>query len=1735
MHGIDHSYFHKYLCLGTHYVVAGHTEDQYCADDLQLRDVRRELHRYLLEQGFEAVVFFDEMMKIYCFDERSFQIVLNGKPTGNDENWHSRMKSRRPGSRRTPADEHNQANMHPPTERLNLGNISDDTAWNQLLALLTTTDYRVALVLNSTNAFQFHLPQVVLQLLQELSSYRTKNHSVVIYLFRETDLANMDASVGHGDGVWDRMYETILRRCIDSETAETNRLISLRTPNAAEIRNLLNHFRLQLREDISVPINPMEINELALAFADVCGRKDWGLQELLMRFENFAQQNPGTEISMANWKTVAEDEGHIGPIEQLEQLVGMDELKEKIRSMRASALNTMTDVAAMPAFSSRFTSFDIPQSTMGHRLNIQLRGGPGTGKTTVARLMGEIYKELGLLPQGHLVETSAADLVSPHVGETSSLVRSKVQEAMGGVLFIDEAYQLLSSAHSREAIDQLVADMSRYEGQFAVVVAGYPDQIEALIQYNDGLSRRFPTIYTLPDYTGSQMRQILERFLERKSRDSNRRFSFSDELLTQLDNFCDNWVDGRNTSSWGNAGEAQNLLEDMISIHDRRQEAFPAEKDDILDVTDIPGKLRDYLKPRSQKLEEAMEKIEDMIGLANVKAFLRQLARNIQMGSEERAPGNYIFHGPPGTGKTYTARMMGEMLRLLGVLKRGHLVECQGGKLELHSQSPDETSGRNDRSQENDLDTVVRNARGGVLFIDEAHQMRPEIVRALVPIIEAPDFHSDTAVVLAGYTLEINQMLAIDSGLNRRFPQNHRIRFDHYTAEELTAILKQMAEAAGENPTQPYLDRSQIALDNYLSLHACDDFGNAGYIRDNYLPDSVAARTNRLTAIVAGDKNAIPTREQIDGSELHEDDFRKLTEYDIPHSMESFAGPVGMPPPKQSGAERMFKELYGKQEIVEYAEFRKNSTTESHFTDEAGSVGLNFSISGPLGSGRHTVCRALHELWREMKLLTGMAPHFTNETELVSGYVSSTSGQAKAVIERNLGSTLVIENPSSMLPKGHDGSFSFGPEALNVIAGAMQQYAGQISFVLLDTVDGLKRLFREYPGMKSSLTREFVLDDLNADDMLKLFRLKTKDSFLLSGRLADENAMHDFMVNWVTHRGGLGDSLTSWGNGREIDTLCRELKEGWKAKYPNGIPKREKRTYFDENNHERSYTVNLREIDESLLPKRLTKYFRPSSEIAETALNKLRNITGLQRVRDAVENIERRIYWTDPNDVTPGLYCFVGNPGVGKTMVAKLMGGILKAAHVLEIGHVVERTARQIAEDYTNFEKTLKLARGGVLFIDEAHQLRENAAGNEVIKRLLTALEDTEIIKETCIILAGYYAEMSQMLMMDSGLQSRFGADDSILVFEDYSPDELLTILQQMASKPAEYPQIGTKDPLEPDQGYLNTTIKVFRTICAKHDPNFGNARFVRNFLHDSLNRHLERLDKEYGRTEPLPEGVRNQLTEEDIPKKYLNALRRRAAELHYQYMSTSAQLGVTNDNYNQVVKKAAQSAVFLAIEYEGGKKGSGSGTLISTDGYILTVNHNIENEEVGIAREIRAKLYTPGAVGGDYRWMDCEILSSRVKDCDMALLKLRGTNFPAAPLRPADIPVDNTEEIFMIGYPLGGVLAGNDTEGLRYSQSSGRISSIQEYGNVERCYADIKGLHGDSGAGVYSKCDGRIIGVFTGSIIPDLNRSLDELNFFYPIRFFWSRFPIRKPVPIAKQKTQPEEELENEINEEEN
>lgn len=1442
----NNSYFDRELCINGHYIITGNVNDRFCGDTLEMTDILPALHRYLrYEQDFEAVFFLDTENMLFCLDEQSFDILTGADPArrpaapppGSTGGTGGEISSTGPlgGCRRRRTAVSNTAVQGSApgaggNRPLNLGRMSLEAAWQQVSAVMKQAEYRCALVISNANRMQGGEGTLL-----ELSSFYNTNHSIVIYLFRETNLHNIRD--------WTTFARNVILPRIAATDPQSNRVISLRTPNSLEVQNLLNYIRFN--SEAPVLLEPGDIPPLSRILAASCSRKKWGLVNLYNRLIRYAMDHPGSRLSLDSWRDFTEEHHYLSPMEELEAMVGQEQLKERLRGWVALQQREIGP-RPEPISSSRFAPLPSGRQRLGQELNILLKGSAGTGKSTIARIMGRFYYELGLLPQGQLVECSGADLISGYVGHTAEQMRQHVQEAMGGVLFIDEAYALMSNQHGQEAINQLVNDMSTYEGQFAVVLAGYPRQIDELMSTNDGLASRFPNKYTLEDYTPEQMQDI---FRQMAASGDQGQITFSPGLEERMDDFFHAWVGGKGRN-WGNAREAANLLVEMRKLCSLRETAqnLPG-PGSCLTEEDIPEALRHCLAPRSRNLEDALARIDAMIGLDGIKQFLRNLTRQILIDGGGGAPGNFIFSGPPGTGKTTVAREMGDLLGLLGILRRqtNNVTECRAADL------------LNGSVQFNE---AVDEARGGVFFLDEAHQLAQNaegraIIRALVPLVEDPEIRADTCFICAGYTVEMRNFLAADSGLARRFPTQNRIRFNDYTADELVQILEKMAQEQGQKPNSGYLARSRAALEKYMERRPVN-FGNGGFIRDTYLPGSIAARTRRLNQRMTGSDQAVPTPEQLAG--LTEQDRRELTEYDLPDIFARLAGPVGRRPPRSRDAWGRVEALLGKEEIVSFARARAFGGENQEFYDVDAPTGLHYAIVGPSGSGRHTAIRTLAALWKQLGLLERDDVLCAGKGDLEAGYVGQTAIKTRDVIERAVGGTLVVEYPSSMLPRsGADNTF--GVDALGEISAAMGAHYDDMSVVLIDTPEGLEALTKAQPALRSQLVRVFTLEDLTPEQMLTIFREKTADSMFFDPEL--EELLPDFFLNWVSDRGGLGDASRSWGNGAETDQLINDLKINWRNA---GGETREKTVSEDG----QSYRIALRRITAEMIPAPLMRYLKRTSVVSEQAMQELDALPGLARVKSSLRGVERRIRRLGKAGSKPGCYLYLGNPGVGKTAVARLMGGVLRAAGVLRQGHLIERTARQIGDQIREFESILKLAKHGILFIDEAHQLAEpgNYWGGEVIKRLLTVLEDDTVTDVTCIILAGYPQQMLRLLQQDEGLASRFDSEDSMILFEDYTVDELMQVMDYMCARADRITNIGADRPLRTDSDYRLRTREVFNGVLVRGDRNFGNARFVRTYLHDSLNAQLERFDREYGEDDP-PADVLDLLTGSDIPAKF--------------------------------------------------------------------------------------------------------------------------------------------------------------------------------------------------------------------------------------------------------------------------
>lgn len=205
-------------------------------------------------------------------------------------------------------------------------------------------------------------------------------------------------------------------------------------------------------------------------------------------------------------------------------------------------------------------------------LHMIFEGNPGTGKTTVARLMGRLFKAVGTLKRGHLVEVGRSDLVGAVVGETAIKTQIVVDRAVGGVLFIDEAYSLVSGssdAFGKEALETVMRCMEDMREELVVILAGYPSDMQRLLQTNTGLPSRFPTIVRFPDYTGQELCQIALGILARQQ------MRLSDKADERLRGLCEAQASMADPMA-GNARFVRNLLEKAGMRQAQRLIALPS-------------------------------------------------------------------------------------------------------------------------------------------------------------------------------------------------------------------------------------------------------------------------------------------------------------------------------------------------------------------------------------------------------------------------------------------------------------------------------------------------------------------------------------------------------------------------------------------------------------------------------------------------------------------------------------------------------------------------------------------------------------------------------------------------------------------------------------------------------------------------------------------------------------------------------------------------------------------------------------------------------------------------------------------------------------------------------------------------------------------------------------------------------------------------------------------------------
>ncbi|WP_064199180.1 AAA family ATPase [Brevibacillus brevis] len=522
----------------------------------------------------------------------------------------------------------------------------------------------------------------------------------------------------------------------------------------------------------------------------------------------------------------------LSALEQLEQLIGLDEIKQRVRQL------------------AQFLQYRQLREEKGWHmkdqlpLHLVLMGNPGTGKTTLARLIAKLYQELGLLAKGQLIEVDRSQLVGAYVGQTEQRVMDAIKQADGGVLFIDEAYSLKrpdssGSDYGQVAIDTLVSAMTsgEYAGRFVVMLAGYPEEMRHFLYANPGLNSRFPETghFLLPDYQADELVKIAEEVAGRND------FTLTEAAKITLRQRIEK---AQVDETFGNARAVTNIVLDAIFAKGRETDGKELKWDDFTILK--PEDVRGFDPPQTERNAEA--RLQALIGLAQVKTELKKIAAYVSVQQEREARGlpkspielHAVFTGNPGTGKTTVAQLYAQILQEIGYLKRGHLVTAS--RADLVAGYVGQTAALTRRK--------VREALGGVLFIDEAYSLlgggeRDFGQEAVDTLVEEMTKHEENlVVVLAGYPLEMNTLMMSNPGLLSRFKKY--IAFPDYTVKELVHILEQAACEVGYAIEKTVLEKISQSLEKAVSDHRLN--GN-GRFSHNLLQEAIQNQAVRLMDI----------------------------------------------------------------------------------------------------------------------------------------------------------------------------------------------------------------------------------------------------------------------------------------------------------------------------------------------------------------------------------------------------------------------------------------------------------------------------------------------------------------------------------------------------------------------------------------------------------------------------------------------------------------------------------------------------------------------------------------------------------------------------------------------------------------------------------------------------------------------------------------------------------------------
>lgn len=1104
------------------FLIYGNLDDMFITRNLQRCNFRPFLNGYLKSIGYEQVVFYSGAKNIgkFVLDDESAIMAINknkgfrkdgnettSKPAPTEKKRRRILNPRAAEAAKTETQESNAADTGYQSTNAEQGNQLGQLVYKQpkitpveflddAKKMMADGEHKSAVVFTFFQDFftdraaplQPYL-ELVSHLWDEYSS--EVNENICIFLAPQMSSADLNK-------MFDNMENGfILKNRFFNENGTVNRrtTVEVGLPNLDEIGYMLDYLRIVGVKGKRIKYKQSEKKRLTSSIMYLSHESEQDenrsgyLYAIYNTFADYITASEENEVVIdenvvkglySRYQKVDESD----PFDKLKNTKGwesvatrIEEILKDFRMKKAAAekkeMKPTINKVKKPACSNERIDFEAENS--GYRYPIPhfiLRGNPGVGKTTVARLIGQIFYNEGILLKGNTIEAKRDDLVDQYVGGTAIKTTECVERAQEGVLFIDDAYSLLDKGdehnYPKEAIDTLVPIMTNPDKyRFCMIMAGYPEPMDALLEMNSGLRSRFSkaNILTIEDYKPD----LLQDIFVSSCRNDGYRFIGDEEGEESLDLnlFFTNLYNQRNRADFGNARDIVALAKEVKMQCSLR--------DDVLrriEKVDFADSQKYFIKRGVSSIDEIYEQIDNYVGMDFVKVLFKNIRYEIldTIDSKKRGikpeqyPDHYIFAGNPGTGKTTVGKMIGELY---------HMMEVLGGAETLFVDASD-IIGNHVGDSKNKIVEIMQKAidHNQVLYIDEAYQISEsaygnEIIGAMMT--KMTENADDFKVIFGMYSNKVEEFLKMNAGLSRRL---RIVQFPDYTPDQLLEIFDRTIKSQGCTIAEDVHERVRLILTHKYNVRG-EDFGNAGEVKKMVI-DMKRLRLERTYGSDDPDIN----KYEYTLDDIPKDLLDMVEDQVNPKSLEDIMDELN----QQIGMSDLKDIIVQKQEEIIFAQKSGESTDNIR-------PGYYFFVGNP-GTGKSTSAKLFAECLHRLGIVKTNNFYSCTAKDLIGQYVGETDKKTYTLLQKSINSVLFIDEAYSLSYADSHSDTNYKKEALEQIIAFMDEpeHRRCCCIILAGYEKDMQGLYKSNSGMRSRI-EEVHFKDYSAKETYDIFAL----------------------------------------------------------------------------------------------------------------------------------------------------------------------------------------------------------------------------------------------------------------------------------------------------------------------------------------------------------------------------------------------------------------------------------------------------------------------------------------------------------------------------------------------------------------------------------------------------------------------------------------------------------------------